>query len=53
MKNVAKMLSNHKALILNWFKAKGEPSGGSVEGINLKAKLTMRKVYGFRTLKGL
>jgi transposase len=53
MKKVARMLDNHKPLILNWFKAKGELSSGAVEGMNLKAKLTMRKAYGFRTLDGL
>jgi len=53
MKKVAKMLRKHKPLILNWFKAKGRLSSGVVEGLNLKAKLTMRKAYGFRTLKCL
>jgi transposase len=53
MKKVAKMLKSHKPLILNWFKAKGELSCGAVEGLNLKAKLTMRKAFGFRTLKCL
>lgn len=53
MKKVAKMLDRHKPLILNWFKAKGELSSGAVEGMNLKAKLTMRKAYGFRTIKCL
>jgi transposase len=53
MKKVAKMLERHKPLILNWFKAKGELSSGAVEGMNLKAKLTMRKAYGFRTIKCL
>ena len=53
MKKVAKMLRKHKPLILNWFKAKGRLSSGAVEGMNLKAKLTMRKAYGFRTLKCL
>ena len=53
MKKVAKMLRRHKPLILNWFKAKGRLSSGVVEGLNLKAKLTMRKAYGFRTLKCL
>ncbi len=53
MKKVAKMLDRHKALILYWFKAKGELSSGVVEGMNLKAKLTMRKAYGFRTIKCL
>jgi transposase len=53
MKKVAKMLRKHKPLTLNWFKAKGRLSSGVVEGLNLKAKLTMRKAYGFRTLKCL
>ena len=37
-------------LILNWFKARGRLSSGTVEGLNLKAKLTMRKAYGFKSL---
>ncbi len=53
MRKVARMLRNHKPLILNWFKAKGRLSSGAVEGMNLKAKLTMRKAYGFKTLKCL
>jgi transposase len=53
MKKVARMLRSHKPLILNWFKAKGQLSNSAVEGLNLKAKLTMRKAYGFKTLKCL
>ena len=53
MKKVANMLRSHKALILNWFKAKGRISCGAVEGLNLKAKLTMRKAYGFKSLECL
>lgn len=53
MKKVAKMLRNHKPLILNWFRAKGRLSSGAVEGLNLKAKLTIRKAYGFKSLKCL
>jgi transposase len=49
MKKVARSLRSHKELILNWFRASGEVSTGSVEGFNLKAKLTMRKAYGFRS----
>jgi len=41
MKKVARMLRNHKPLVLNWFKAKGRLSNGAVEGLNLKAKLTI------------
>jgi len=53
MKKVAKMLRSHKPMILNWFKAKGRLSSGAVEGLNLKAKLTMRKAYGFKSTKCL
>lgn len=53
MKKVAKMLRSHKELILNWFRAGGELSSGAVEGLNNKAKLAMRKAYGFKTLKCL
>jgi len=53
MKAVAKMLRNHKDLILNYFRAKKEFSSGVVEGLNGKAKVTMRKAYGFSTYKML
>lgn len=51
MKKVAKMLRRHRMLLLNWFKAKGQMSSGVVEGFNTKAKLTIRKAYGFRTFR--
>jgi transposase len=49
MKKVARTLRTHRDLILNWFKAEGRLSAGTVEGFNNKAKLTMRKAYGFRS----
>jgi transposase len=49
MKKVARTLRKHRELILNWFKAEGQLSAGTVEGFNNKAKLTMRKAYGFRS----
>jgi transposase len=49
MKRVARQLRRHRALLLNWFRAKGQFSSGIVEGFNNKAKLTTRKSYGFRT----
>jgi transposase len=48
MKKVASSLRNHRGLILNWFRAHGTVSAGTVEGLNNKAKLTTRKAYGFR-----
>jgi transposase len=53
MKKVARMLRKHKPLILNWFSAKGSLSSGPVEGLNNKAKLTIKKAYGFKTLNCL
>lgn len=53
MKKVAKMLRSHKTLILNWFRAGGSLSSGPVEGLNNKAKLAIRKAYGFKTMKCL
>lgn len=49
MKTFARSLRNHRALLLNWFRAKGTISAGAVEGFNNKGKLIMRRSYGFRT----
>lgn len=49
MQKVARTLRAHRPLILNWFKAHGRLSSGTVEGFNNKAKLTMRKAYGFKS----
>ncbi len=49
LKGVARSLRGHRELLLNWFRARGTISAGIVEGFNNKAKLTMRKAYGFRT----
>lgn len=49
MKKVAKTIRSHKQLILNWFEAKNEISLGAVEGQNNKAKVVIRKSYGFKT----
>ena len=51
MKRVARMLRNHRELLLNWFRARGQISAGAVEGLNNKLKVTTRKAYGFRTFK--
>ncbi len=53
MKREARSLRKHRELLLNWFRAKGEISAGIVEGLNNKAKLAMRKSYGFRTDQGI
>ncbi len=51
MKNLAKMLQNHRELILNYFRAKKQYNSGIVEGMNRKINLTIRKSFGFRTIK--
>ena len=53
MKKMARTLRNHQPLILNWFRAHGTISAGSVEGMNNKVKLTTRKSYGFRTYEAI
>lgn len=55
LKKVAQTLRGHRELILNYFRAKrsghGVFSSGAVEGLNNKAKVCIRKSYGFRSDK--
>jgi transposase len=51
MKKIAMTIRSHRELLLNYFRAKRRLSSGVVEGLNNKAKLTMRKSYGFRTFR--
>src|SRR2546423_931312 len=53
MKKIARSLRNHRELILNYFRAQKLLSSGVVEGLNNKAKVTMRRSYGFRTYRVL
>jgi transposase len=53
MKKIARSLREHRELILNYFRAQKLLSSGVVEGLNNKAKVTMRKSYGFRTFRVL
>jgi hypothetical protein len=53
MKKIARSLRQHRELIVNYFRAQKLLSSGVVEGLNNKAKLTMRKFYGFRTFRAL
>ena len=52
-KKVARSLRNHRELLLNWFRARREISSGVVEGLNNKAKVTMRNAYGYRCYETL
>ena len=51
MKKCARTLRDHRDLLLNYFHARKQLSSGVVEGLNNKAKVTMRKAYGFRTFR--
>jgi transposase len=51
LKKFARTVRNHRELLLNYFRARKEFSSGVIEGLNNKAKVTMRKAYGFRTFK--
>jgi len=53
MKKIARSLRQHRELILNYFRAQKMISSGVVEGLNNKAKVTLRKSYGFRTYRVL
>src|SRR5262249_23001732 len=53
MMKIARSLREHRELILKFFRAQKLLSSGVVEGLNNKAKLTMRKSYGFRTFRAL
>ena len=46
MKKIARSMREHRELILNYFRAQKLLSSGVVEGLNNKAKVTMRKSYG-------
>jgi transposase len=51
VKKFARTLRNHRDLLLNYFHARKQFSSGIVEGLNNKAKVTMRKAYGYRTFR--
>jgi transposase len=53
MKKIARSLRQHRELILNYFRAQKLISSGVVEGLNNKAKVVMRRSYGFRTFRVL
>ena len=51
LKKAAKSLAKHREVLLNYFRAKKTISGGVIEGLNNKVKVTFRRSYGFRTDK--
>jgi len=46
---LAGTLTRHRKLLLNWFSARNAFAAGAVEGFNLKARVTTRIAYGFRS----
>ena len=53
LKKVARSMRSHMGLILNWFKARGTISSGSVEGMNYNVKLAMKNAYGYRSFRAI
>ena len=51
IKKFARTVRHHRELLLNYFRARKEFSSGIIEGLNNKAKVTMRKAYGYRTFR--
>ena len=51
VKKFAHTVRNHRELLLNYFRARKQFSSGVIEGLNNKAKVTMRKAYGYRTFR--
>lgn len=49
MAKFARTLRQHRPLILNWFRARGQLAMGAVEGLNNKARVTTKLAYGFRS----
>ena len=51
MKKFARSMRGHRELLLKSFRARKQFSSGVIQGLNNKAKVTMRKAYGFRTFR--
>ena len=51
LKKFARTVRSHRELMLNYFRARKQFSSGVIEGLNNKAKVTMRKAYGYRTFR--
>ena len=51
MKKIARILRQHRTLILNYFNAKKELSSGVVEGVEQQSQSTMRKSYSLRAFR--
>ena len=50
MKKVARMLRAHEDLLLNYFRAKRQYNSGVVEGLNNKARVSLARSFGHRSV---
>jgi hypothetical protein len=41
LKTIARSIRNHRSLILNWFRARGQASAGAVDGLNNRVELVI------------
>lgn len=53
MKKVARMLRSHEELLLNYFRAKRRYTNAMVEGMNHKARVSLARSFGHRSVKVL
>ncbi|NLF70166.1 MAG: transposase [Candidatus Anammoximicrobium sp.] len=53
LKKVARSLREHAPLVMNWLKAREEILAGVLDGLNLKARLSIRKALGFHAFEGI
>jgi len=51
VKKFAGTVRAHRELLLHYFRAKKQFSSGVIEGLNNKAKVILRKAYGYRTFR--
>jgi transposase len=51
--DLMRRLRAHEPLLMNWFRARGEISSGSAEGLKNKLRMMTRQSYGFRTYEGM
>lgn len=53
MKRVARRVRNYRELILYWFRSRKDFSPGVGEGLNNKAKRTIKKGYEYKSFRTL
>ena len=51
LKKFARTVREHRELLLNYFRAKKQFSSAVIEGLNNKAKVSLRTAYGYRTCR--